>query len=98
MANLTRDFFIALSNNQFLNNNAKRWGLRLGAEKFVAGTDLARAAERVKELNERGISVALDNLGEFVYDRSEAEAAKNQILQVVEYIHEEKLEGHITLK
>lgn len=98
MANLTRDFFIALSNNQFLNNNAKRWGLRLGAEKFVAGTDFPRAAERVKELNERGISVALDNLGEFVSDRSEAEAAKNQILQVVEYIHEKKLDGHITVK
>lgn len=98
MTNLTRDFFIALSNNQFLNENAKRWGFRLGAEKFVAGTDLPHAAERVKELNERGISVALDNLGEFVFDRSEADAAKNKILQVIEYIHQEKLDGHITVK
>lgn len=98
MANLTRDFFIALSNNQFLNDNAKRWGLRLGAEKFVAGTDLPRAAEKVKELNARGISVTLDNLGEFVNERAEAEAAKNQILEVIEYIHEEKLNGHLSVK
>ncbi|MEI3599538.1 MULTISPECIES: proline dehydrogenase family protein [unclassified Oceanobacillus] len=98
MVNLTRDFFIALSNNQFLNDNAKRWGFRLGAEKFVAGTDLPQAAEKVKELNERGIAVTLDNLGEFVNDRTEAEAAKNQILEVIEYIHEERLNGHLSVK
>lgn len=98
MANLTRDFFIALSNNEFLNENAKRWGFRLGAEKFVAGTNLAEAGQKVKELNEHGIATTLDNLGEFVNDRGEATEAKNQVLQVVEYIHQENLDSHISVK
>lgn len=98
MANLTRDFFIALSNNQLLNKNAKKWGFRLGAEKFVAGTNLQSAAKKVKELNERGISTTLDNLGEFVNDRGEALEAKNRVLEVVEYIHKENLNSHISVK
>ena len=98
MANLTRDFFIALSNSKFLNENARKWGFRLGAEKFVAGTDLPTAAKRIKELNERGISVTLDNLGEFVSDKGEATEAKNRILEMVDYIHEHQLDSHISVK
>src|SRR5690554_5365256 len=98
MANLTKDFFIGLSNSQFLNENAKKWGLRLGADKFVAGMDLTTAAEKVKELNERGISTTLDNLGEFVHDKNEALEAKNQILEVIEYIHQHNLDSHISVK
>lgn len=98
MANLTRDFFIALSNNKFLNENAKKWGFRLGAEKFVAGVDLPTAAEKIKVLNKRGISTTLDNLGEFVSDRGEATEAKNRILEMIEYIHSEKLDSHISVK
>ena len=98
MANLTRDFFIALSNSEFLNENARKWGFRLGAEKFVAGTDIYAAAKKVRELNQHGITVTLDNLGEFVYDREEAIEAKNQILNVIEQIHELELDSHISVK
>ena len=51
MGNLTRDFFISLSNNKILNANAKKWGFRLGAEKFVAGIDIDSVVETVKEIN-----------------------------------------------
>lgn len=98
MANLTRDFFIALSNSGFLNKQARKWGFRLGADKFVAGTDLPQAAKKIKELNERGISVTLDRLGEFVDDKGEAIKAKDRIVEMVEYIHQEKLDSHISLK
>lgn len=98
MANVTRDFFIALSNSKLLNDQAKKWGFRLGAEKFVAGTSLPAAAEKIRQLNERGISVTLDNLGEFVYERDEATDAKNKILHMLDYIHEENLNSHISVK
>ena len=98
MANLTRDFFIGLSNNRILNANAKKWGFKLGADKFVAGTDINSVVGVVKELNKHGISCTLDNLGEFIFDKSEAAQAKDDILEMIEKIHEEKLDCHVSLK
>ncbi|PAV28862.1 proline dehydrogenase [Virgibacillus profundi] len=98
MANLTRDFFIGLSNNKILNKHAKKWGFRLGAEKFVAGTNIESVTEIVKELNQEGISATLDNLGEFVADKSEATMAKDDIIQILDIIHHENLDCHISLK
>ncbi|OZU90565.1 proline dehydrogenase [Virgibacillus indicus] len=98
MANLTRDLFIGLSNNKLLNTNAKKWGFRLGAEKFVAGTNIESVIEVVKELNSKGISATLDNLGEFVADKSEAGMAKDEIIQLLETIHNENLDCHVSVK
>lgn len=98
MANFTRDFFIALSNNKLLNESAKKWGLRLGAEKFVAGTNLDEALEKVRKLNEHGIAATLDSLGEFVTERSEAEKAKDEILHMLDTLHSEEVDGHISVK
>lgn len=98
MSNLTRDFFMGLSNSKYLNQSAKKWGFRLGAEKFVAGTDLISAVESIKELNTHGISTTLDNLGEFVEDHSEATHAKNQVLQILDTLHEEELDSHVSVK
>ncbi len=93
-----KDFFIALSENQFLNNNAKKYGLKLGAQSVVAGTNIDEVIESIKYLNKQGISCTVDNLGEFVFERSEATAAKEQILAVIEAIHTSGVDAHISLK
>lgn len=98
MANLTRDFFIALSNNQLLNNSAKKWGFQLGAEQFVAGTDVETALKSVSRLNSIGINCTVDHLGEFVTEKEESLAAKETIMDVIRRIHEEKLNCHISVK
>src|SRR5690625_325952 len=98
MANLTRDFFIALSNNEFLNESAKKWGFRLGAEQFVGGVDVDGAINSVKKLNEMGISCTVDNLGEFVTSKSESTEAKNKILSLIERIHQEQVDCHVSVK
>jgi len=98
MSNLTRDFFISLSNNRLLNINAKKWGFRLGAEKFVAGTTIDSVMDTIKELNHHGISCTLDNLGEFVSDKAEASMAKNEIIRVLDKIHAENLDCHVSIK
>lgn len=93
-----KDFFIALSENQFLNNNAKKYGLKLGATSVVAGTNITEVMDSIKELNSHGISCTVDNLGEFVHDKSEATAAKEEILAVIEAIHQNDVDAHISLK
>lgn len=98
MTNLTRDFFYGLSKNKFLNENAKKWGFKLGAEKFVAGTNLESVIRKIKELNRHGISCTIDNLGEFVSDRREATKAKDAIIQVLKSIYEENLDCHLSIK
>ncbi|MFD1851116.1 proline dehydrogenase family protein [Oceanobacillus bengalensis] len=98
MANLTKDLFIGLSNNKFLNENAKRWGFRLGANKFVAGTNIDSVIETIRELNGNGIRCTLDNLGEFVADKAESTQAKEEVLRILDVIHSENLDCHLSVK
>jgi proline dehydrogenase len=93
-----RDFFIALSENQTLNSAAQKYGLKMGAQSVVAGTNIPDVIASIKELNAKGISATVDNLGEFVFEKSEATKAKEQILEVIEAIHTEGVDAHISLK
>lgn len=93
-----RDFFIALSENRTLNSAAQKYGLKMGAQSVVAGTNIQETIESIKELNQQGISCTVDNLGEFVFEKSEATAAKQQILEVIQAIHENGVDAHISLK
>lgn len=98
MDNAVRDFFIYLSQNKTLNQGAKKWGLKLGAQNVVAGTNIDEMVGSAKKLNASGISCTIDNLGEFVFEKEVALAAKEQILAVIEAIHENSLDAHISLK
>lgn len=95
---MLKDFFIGLSQNQLLNSAAKKYGLKMGAQNVVAGTNIPETIESIRELNAHGISCTVDNLGEFVFSREEATAAKEQILDVIEAIHENGVDAHISLK
>lgn len=93
-----RDFFIHLSKNELLNSTAKKYGLKMGAQSVVAGTTIEETIVNIKELNAHGISCTVDNLGEFVHDEFEATKAKEQILAVIDAIHEQGVDAHISLK
>ncbi len=95
---MLKDIFMGLSQNQFLNSTAKKYGLKLGAQSVVAGTNIPEVIKSIKELNAQGISCTVDNLGEFVFKEEEATAAKEQILKVIEAIQENKVDAHISLK
>src|SRR5690625_7643684 len=83
MKDVAKNFFMYLSQNKLLNAGAKRWGLRLGAQSVVAGTNIEEMIESIKQLNAHGISCTIDNLGEFVYEKEEATSAKEQILDEI---------------
>lgn len=95
---LLRDFFIALSESKTLNTAAQKYGLKMGAQSVVAGTNIQEVIESIKDLNAVGISCTVDNLGEFVHDEAEATQAKERILEVIEAIHNEGVDAHISLK
>ncbi|TWT04345.1 proline dehydrogenase [Planococcus sp. CPCC 101016] len=95
---VTKSFFITLSKNRPLNSAAKKWGLKLGAGKMVAGTDIQSMMQSVKELNANGISATIDSLGEFVYTKEEATQAKEAILKTLEAIQIHGVNAHMSVK
>ncbi|MFJ5769079.1 proline dehydrogenase family protein [Psychrobacillus sp. NPDC093180] len=95
---MLKDIFIALSENQTLNGAAKKYGLKMGAQHVVAGTNIEETMESIKKLNALGISCTVDNLGEFVFEKEEALEAKAQIIAVIEAIEEHQVDAHISLK
>ena len=78
--------------------NAKKWGFQLGAEKFVAGTTIESVMHTVEALNQQGVCCTLDSLGEFVSDKSEASMSKDEIIRILDKIHNENLDCHVSVK
>lgn len=76
MADQLKNFFLTISENLLLNEDAKKFGLKLGAQSVVAGTNISETMATIKRLNALGIETTVDNLGEFVSDRQEATTTK----------------------
>lgn len=68
------------------------------AERFVAGDTLASAVEVARRLNDEGLLVSLDLLGEEVHDRSSAQAATDEYLECLDAIASESLDANISVK
>jgi proline dehydrogenase len=81
-----KNFFLFLSTNKMLTKLAKKYGLRFGATRFVAGETTDQVVEVIKELNQKGLDVTLDYLGEFVDSREEANQTTELTIDVIKRI------------
>lgn len=95
---LMKNFFLFLSKSRMLNKAAKKWGLRFGAKRFVAGETIQDAINKVRELNATGLSCTLDHLGEFVRDESEAIESAEYCIKTLHAIHESGVDSNLSLK
>ena len=68
------------------------------AERFVAGETLDDAIRAAHAMNEQGLKVSLDYLGESVATREEAEEAAAVAIETLERIAAEGLDANISLK
>jgi proline dehydrogenase len=98
MEQVMRDFFLFLSKNKTLTKLAKKYGLRFGASRFVAGETIERAVDVIKELNRKGLAVTIDYLGEFVDNEKEANEMANHSIEAIQAIGREKLNAQLSLK
>ncbi|UHA72758.1 proline dehydrogenase family protein [Paenibacillus sp. 481] len=98
MESVLRNAFLFLSKNQFANRTAKKYGLRFGARKFVAGEQIAEAISVVRELNTRGIVATLDHLGEFIFTKEEALESKDYCIRTLEAIAAGGVQSNLSLK
>ena len=74
MLNLYRRAVLGVAGMAPIERVARRHGFRLAARRFVAGEDATAALPVLRDLLGRGRLVIVDVLGEYVRDRSSAEA------------------------
>ncbi len=98
MEKAMRNFFLFLSNNKVLTRSAKKYGLRFGAARFVAGETIEQAVAIIKELNGKGLKVTIDYLGEFVNSQKEARRMVDNCIEAIKIIEREKLDSQLSLK
>lgn len=95
---LSGRFFLALSTNKLANKMAKKYGLKFGAQRFVAGDSPDNAVRTVQELNRNGMAAMLNYLGEFVRTEQEAEEATVNWIKTLDLIHDNKLDCNLSVK
>src|SRR6056297_2863086 len=98
MEQLLRSLFQSMAKSKSANKWAKRYGLHLGAKKFVAGETIESAIQVIQQLNKQGMAATLDHLGEFVSDQSEARASADYGIRTLEAIHRSGVNSSLSLK
>jgi proline dehydrogenase len=68
------------------------------AKRFVAGESFEDVVPKVEELNEKGIKITLDLLGENVEDRATADETVEKYIDLLEQINEAGLDSTISIK
>ena len=68
------------------------------ARRFIAGNQLDDAERVIRELSSRGVSVALDHLGENTESERQARAATAAYLAALDRVQEESLDANISVK
>ncbi|UTE77127.1 proline dehydrogenase family protein [Rossellomorea sp. KS-H15a] len=98
MEQAMRNFFLFLSKNKPMTKLAKKYGLRFGAGRFVAGASILQAVEVIRELNSQNLVVTIDYLGEFVDNEREANEMALECVEAIRAIGREKLDSQLSLK
>lgn len=93
-----RSLFLFLSKNKFLRKVARRFGLKFGARRFVAGETIYQAIEVIKQLNQKGLAVTIDHLGEFVNNVEEANKRTDESIEAIKAIDQDQLHSQLSLK
>ncbi|MFO0093124.1 MAG: proline dehydrogenase family protein, partial [Gemmatimonadaceae bacterium] len=96
---MLRTSLLYLSRQQGVFDFVKNVGFaRKMASRFVAGETISTAVEAVAQLTAKGISASLDLLGESVHSEAEARATGRQYLEILDRIHERKLDANVSVK
>ncbi len=96
---MLRAFFVHLSENRSLRSFAERSAIgRRVSGRFVAGTEIADAVRVTQAVNQAGMSVSIDNLGENTTNAEEAQHSAQLYHQILDAIVANKLDANISLK
>ena len=96
---MLRALFISLSESRGLRAMAERSAIgQRFSSRFVAGTQVEDVLQATRKVNQSGLSVSIDNLGENVTNADEARASAALYHQLLDDIAAQKLNANISLK
>jgi proline dehydrogenase len=93
-----RSAILAAADSPWIRRFVGRYGMRLGAARFVAGETLDEAVVTLRRLNERGLRTNTTLLGESVADRDATTRVVAAYEEVLERIAAEGLQTNVALK
>lgn len=97
--NMFRLLFLYLSNAKWAHNLIVNWGFAWrAASRFVAGENCDQALIIAKQLNSEGYLIALDPLGEHSDTTEAATAAANEIINLMDQVHQKQVNSYISIK
>lgn len=95
---LYRRAVLSVAANKAVTAGALKFGMKLGASRFVAGETLDQALNVAKDLNARGILVTMDQLGEGVYEEKVAREMCQAYLDIYDGIARTGVNANASLK
>lgn len=72
--------------------------VRYFAKDYVAGKDISDAVQVCRELAAKGVESTLDILGEYITQKEQAIPFKNECLEILQTIHDQKLTANLSIK
>jgi proline dehydrogenase len=93
-----RRAILAAVGNRGVESFMRRYGMRLGAARFVAGETLDEAVPVLRGLNDRGLRANTTLLGEGTRERAHADAATAAYGEILERLVAERLRCNVALK
>ena len=96
---LLRSLFISLSTNRPIRrfSEASSMGRKMSS-RFVAGVRMEDALHAARQLNQQGMSVTLDSLGESVTSEADAQRAAEIYHRLLDQIAQQNLNANISVK
>ncbi len=96
---MLRAAFISLAESKSLRSAAERtWAGQRISRRFVAGTTVEEALAATRAVNQLGLSVSVDNLGENVTNADEARHGAQLYHQMLDRMNEQGLNANVSLK
>jgi len=93
-----RSAILAAADSPRLRRFVDRYGMQLGASRFVGGETLDEVVLTLRGLNEQGLRTNTTLLGENVADRTEAEQVAATYHEVLRRVAAEKLQTNVSVK
>jgi proline dehydrogenase len=93
-----RSVILRAADDRHVQRFMSRYGMRLGAARFVAGETIDACVAVLHRLANQGLHANTTLLGESVRDPSEAEAVADEYGRILERLHAEQLPCNVALK
>lgn len=89
---------LAAAENPLVRRAVTRYGMRLGARRFVAGEGITQLLAAARAANAEGFAVAATLLGESVRERSETMAVTDEYCRLLDAFAEDRYDANVAFK